>query len=115
VRYIGCGSATVVAPYLTIKVGVRHSCRAKPYFGGLTRTSAGMQDNGASAAGYPKSDVVTIFGPDWTRQAQEFLASDDRVRGGSSQVSLAPIVLTGSPISTSIRIPVESTLCFMGR
>jgi hypothetical protein len=27
-----------------------------------------------------------IFGPEWTKQNFHFLASDDRVRGGSSQV-----------------------------
>jgi len=34
-----------------------------------------------------------IFGPDWTEQDVQFQASDDRVRGGTSQVSSSIIRL----------------------
>jgi len=30
--------------------------------------------------------LTPLFGPDWLKQKIEFLASDDRVRGGSSEV-----------------------------
>ena len=39
-----------------------------------------------------KINYIPLFGPDWAKQNTEFLTSDDRVRGGSSQV----LVLLGS-------------------
>ena len=33
-----------------------------------------------------------IFGPEWSKQNTRFLDSDDRVRGGSSQVSTTSIL-----------------------
>jgi hypothetical protein len=33
------------------------------------------------------SKLRPIFGPEWSKQNTRFLDSDDRVRGGSSQVS----------------------------
>jgi hypothetical protein len=33
------------------------------------------------------SKLKPIFGPDWSKQNTRFLDSDDRVRGGRSQVS----------------------------
>jgi hypothetical protein len=31
-------------------------------------------------------ELIPLFGPKWKEQNTEFVASDDRVRGGSSEV-----------------------------
>jgi len=56
---------------------------------------------------------IAIFGPDWTAQNVSFRDSDDRVRGGSSQVptSFNPgLALTTSRTSISMPMTAENTL-----